>query len=343
VELPADPLLQQRAQAGDGGAQIALGHAYEAEGSHDMARGWFARAAQGGNMEGLRRLAINLLTALPLAIPDGVGMIRQAAENGDAEAAHLCAVLAAQDQHLASNLAVARDYLVRAAQRGHRLAQEQIALLARDGLLALEPWLSHPPLESVREEPRIRVARGFASGAECDWLIARARARLGPAKVYAPDGRGMRAEDMRDNSETVFNIAQSDVVLELLRGRISQATGFATEDMEPATVMHYAVGQRFEPHYDFLDPALPGLKDDIARNGQRMATFLLYLDEGDGGNGGGETEFVDLGWRFRGGKGDALIFFNVEPDGSLDMRTRHAGLPPLSGEKWLLSQWLRRR
>jgi hypothetical protein len=31
----------------------------------------------------------------------------------------------------------------------------------------------------------------------------------------------------------------------------------------------------------------------------------------------------------------------VEPDGKVDRGTLHAGLPPTSGEKWLLSQWVR--
>jgi prolyl 4-hydroxylase len=336
--LPTDLLLQQRADAGDHAAQIALGRSHEADGRHDLARGWFARAAQGGDVEGLRRLAISLLTRPPLAIHDGMGMIRQAAERGDGEAAHLCAVLAAQDRQLPSNLDVARDYLERAARRGYAPAQAQIALLARNGALDLEAWLAHPPLETAHDAPRIRIARGFATPEECDWLIARARARLGPARVYAPGGTSMRAEDQRDNRDASFNIAQSDIVLSLLRERMARATGFAADAMEPAMVLHYEAGQRFGAHYDFIDPDM--WPDDIRRNGQRVATVLVYLDDG---TEGGETEFVDLGWRHRGAKGDALIFDNVDGEGRPDRRTRHAGLAPTGGEKWLLSQWIRGR
>jgi prolyl 4-hydroxylase len=338
--MSTDFLLQSRAQAGDPAAQIVLAEAYESESRYDLARGWFARAAQAGSLEGLRRLAISLLTVKPLAIPDGIGMIRQAAERGDPEATHLCAVLAAQDQRLPSNLDIAHDYLLRAAQLGYPLALEQLPLLVRDGALNLAAQLAHPPLETVYDAPRIQIARGFASAAECDRLIARARRRLTPTLVFGDDGAGIRLEKQRDNTEASFNIAQSDVVLEMLRERIARATGFATADMEPATVMHYQTGQRFAPHFDFLDPEHPALRDDIAQNGQRMATFLLYLDDG---LGGGETVFVDLGWGFRGGKGDALIFYNTDETGVPDQRTRHAGVPPTAGEKWLLSQWLRRR
>ena len=43
----------------------------------------------------------------------------------------------------------------------------------------------------------------------------------------------------------------------------------------------------------------------------------------------------------RGGRGDALVFFNLDEAGQPDPRTLHAGLAPTRGEKWLLSQWIR--
>ena len=54
-------------------------------------------------------------------------------------------------------------------------------------------------------------------------------------------------------------------------------------------------------------------------------------------------EFPQLGKRFKGRRGNALFFWNVEPDGTPDKRTVHAGLPPTRGEKWMLSQWIRER
>jgi hypothetical protein len=50
-----------------------------------------------------------------------------------------------------------------------------------------------------------------------------------------------------------------------------------------------------------------------------------------------------LKWRYRGRKGDAIFFWNVDPSGAPDKRTYHAGLAPTRGEKWLLSQWIRER
>ncbi len=110
--------------------------------------------------------------------------------------------------------------------------------------------------------------------------------------------------------------------------------------MEAFAVLHYAVGEEASEHYDFLDPAVPSYAGQIARMGQRVATCLLYLNDG---YEGGETEFTSLGLRHRGGTGDALIFFNADADAVPDPRTAHAGRPPTSGEKWVLSQFIRNR
>ena len=77
------------------GAEINFGREAENKNDHQTARGWYAKAAQGGSIEALRRLAINLLVRDPAAVADGIGMARQAADRGDAEAAHLCATIAA--------------------------------------------------------------------------------------------------------------------------------------------------------------------------------------------------------------------------------------------------------
>jgi prolyl 4-hydroxylase len=109
--------------------------------------------------------------------------------------------------------------------------------------------------------------------------------------------------------------------------------------MENPQIMRYQPGQRFLPHYDFLDPRHPRVAEAIAQGGQREATFLVYLnDDFDGA----ETSFLQLDWRFRGGKGDAILFWNTDQSGAPEKSSLHAGLEPTRGEMWLLSQWIRR-
>jgi prolyl 4-hydroxylase len=113
--------------------------------------------------------------------------------------------------------------------------------------------------------------------------------------------------------------------------------GVPVSHLERASVFRYEAGQAFTDHYDFLTPS-PQLDEEIRRKGQRPLTFLVYLnDEFDAG----ETHFIALQKKLRGGQGDALFFYNVDENGAPDPRTQHEGAPPTRGRKWLLSQFIR--
>jgi prolyl 4-hydroxylase len=344
--------LERRAKTGDLACQVALARLYEGEGENERAREWFARAAERGDSTALLSLAKNLLVRSPIRAQQGVNLVRTAAERGDAEALHICAVIASQDINLPSRWAAALDYLRRSAESGSSLARRQLQLLAavdvahqhsnwatlaRD--VNMSRWLSPPPSRAVFETPRIVCSEGFASSAECDWLISRARPHLKAAEVYDPVHQGgTRIEHVRNNRDMSFDIVQSDLILMALRERIAKLASLGGESFEPTMILNYAPGQRFAPHFDFVDATSAHLQNDIAKNGQRVATFLLYLNDDFAG---GETDFPTLGWRFKGAKGDAVLFYNVDSYGQPDLRTLHAGLEPSSGEKWVLSQWLR--
>ena len=117
------------------------------------------------------------------------------------------------------------------------------------------------------------------------------------------------------------------------------ATRVPVTIFEPTQVFRYAVGQEFKPHFDFFDPDNPS-HGTLATGGQRIATLLIYLNEDFEG---GDTEFPKIGLRFRGRKGDAIFWANLDGAGQPDPLTLHAGLPPTAGEKWILSQWIRDR
>lgn len=201
-------------------------------------------------------------------------------------------------------------------------------------------WLRPPERQVVSEAPRIRRMDGFVSVAVCRWMIEKARGQLARARIYSTDGSGAAVATSRTNSETDFNIVQSDLVLVLMRARIAAATGLPPAVMELTKVLHYSVGQQFDLHYDYIDPAVPGFAGELAARGQRLATFLVYLNED---YEGGETHFPRVGLSHRGRTGSALFFANVDPGGRPDPSTLHAGLAPTRGEKWLLSQWIRDR
>ncbi len=328
--------FQAKARSGDPDAQFALARLFDAEGRHDVAVGWLQIAADAGHAPSMSYLGARLTVgrAAPLDPVKGSVLIEGAAAAGGADAAHMAAVLRANGVGLEQNWGEALRWLRIASKRGDPRAAPQLAIIGDDP----GTWLEPLPVQDVSTSPRIGVVRAFAPKSACDWLISRAQGRLKQTGVYKPGPTANPQPNMRTNSGAGFALFDGDVVLALLRTRIAAALGLARDLQEAPNVLHYSVGQSFDHHFDFLNPDVPGFAQVLAREGQRIATFLLYLNDS---YEGGETEFPEMHYRFKGQTGDALFFFSVDGEDRVDPRTVHAGLPPTSGEKWVLSQWVR--
>ncbi len=283
----------------------------------------------------------------------GVQLLVIASDAGSAGATELRALLEAMGVVSRQSWDRAFDLLVLAAQQGSANAKAQLRLLARlevapnsddrdwtavRSAIDIDRLLAVGNRIRVSDSPRIRVVEGFATPDECKWLIGRARPRLTRTVVFKKTGK-QEFDEGRTNSGTAFQVADMDVVMEVIRARIAAATRVPPALFEPTQVLHYAVGQHFAPHVDFLDPENEAYAIELT-DGQRIATFLLYLnDEFEGG----ETEFPLIDFRYRGHAGDAIFWANLNTEGATDPLTLHAGLPPVSGEKWILSQWIHDR
>ena len=322
--------------------QFARALRFEADGHQEEARRIFTAL---GDVEALTALGRNQLTRPPIVSCDGVRAIVDAANKGGGEAVYLCGAMSALGAGLAQNWAMALDCVAASAGRGWRPAQDELRVLAaspgadwktlRDAI-DIDALLKPGALRAVHDAPRISVAEKFISPELCDWLIARAKPKIARARTF--NAAGGAVEDARNNGAAEFNFVEIDIVLALIRARIATLTGLAARGMENTQILHYAQGQRFAPHYDYLDIRQQASAQSVAESGQRFATFLAYLnDDFDGA----ETSFLTLDWRYRGAKGDAIVFWNVDEAGLPDEATLHAGLAPTRGEKWLLSQWIR--
>lgn len=286
---------------------------------------------------------------MPVSMDKALATLRDAVARGGGEAAALLSVCAAWGVGQPRNIEAALDHLMRAAQLGWEPAGRELQLLARDPApdpvtlrrkIDLASWRSAPAVRVQFETPRIVTIERFATPEECQWLIDRAaRGGLQRAKVYRSSSTAQVAET-RTNREMSFTIFNADVVLSLIRDRIAAAAGVPASHFEIAKLLHYSPGEQFALHADFIEAKTPELARELAARGQRSATFLIYLNDG---YQGGATQFPRLSWEYRGGRGDALLFSNVDAKGAPDYDTVHAGMPPTSGEKWVLSQWVRTR
>ena len=310
------------------------------------------RAAATGQASALAALGKHLLVHRPDCGREAMEATLAATRAGNAEAAHLIAVFVAAGIGFPQNWQTALDGLQHSAELGWQPAQRELALLAgaefqsgdnwkrlRDQV-DIAAWIAAPAARPLRAAPRIFAADGFASSAVCEWLIDLARPRMKTATIYDPATGVKKEEAGRTNSDCHLILPHGDLILLLVRARLANLIRVPLTYLEVSTILHYAPGQEFMPHYDFLDDTWPGYTQQIAEEGQRIFTFLIYLNENFEG---GETDFPLIGLRHKGRAGDALFFWNVQPNGSVDRDTLHAGLPPGTGEKWLFSQWVRSR
>jgi hypothetical protein len=301
------------------------------------------RSQYSGNPQAIAALGARLVVGrdAPLAPTDGAALIAEAAQQGNAEAWSYLAVLAAAGVGRLQSWSDSIAALDRAANLGEPNAVRQIPLLRDMGIREgsdVRTWLSRVDGQALSAAPRFVTYEDFLTRELCSHLIERSTPKLVKAQVYDAVRGELKTDPMRTSTGAAFSLIETDVVIQLIRARIARAADVAVSTLEPTEVLHYAVGERYKPHVDFFHPALSNFAEQMRVKGQRVKTCLIYLNDN---YEGGETDFPKLGIRFRGRVGEALIFENVLANGIGDMKTLHTGLPPMRGEKWLLSQWIR--
>ena len=343
--------------------ELAIAEACDARGDHDEAINALARATKLGDVEATTRLGKRLLVGkdAPLLPIQGARFLADAVQHGGAEAPAKLAILAAAGVYVDPSLDGALRLLAMSAERGWQVAQSQLLALTPDRELAavaaqnpaptslwrqlaasidLELWTSAPQRNVLNESPLICTFDEFLPRAVCEWLIARSTGLLKRALVYDAVESRDYASEQRTNSWAQFDLMGCELIHLLVQRRMQAACGLPLVNMEATAILHYSVGEEIKNHFDFVDPETPNYEEEIRKNGQRVLTFLVYLNDD---YEGGETEFVELGIVHRGWRGQGLFFINALENGGPDLRSEHAGRPPTSGEKWIVSQFVRNR
>lgn len=187
------------------------------------------------------------------------------------------------------------------------------------------------------DKPVVVVLDNFLTDAECDALIAAAENKFHDATVVdAMTGDFVRHRD-RTSTNAVFKRSETELV-HAIEARIAEVIHWPAENGEGMQVLRYAIGAEYKSHFDYFDPKLPGELKNLARGGQRVGTFLMYLSDVEAG---GATRFPVMKFEIRPKKGMALYFGDMLANGEGDKLSLHAGTPVISGTKYLATKWLR--
>jgi len=312
------------------------------------------RASAAGDLPAMAELGHRLLVGdrAPRMVDHALSLISGAARGGEGHALARLAALSAAGAYMPQDLPGALRLLAAAAAAGDASARGQLTCLqpphaplqrsattdwfAAAARVPLADWTQAAPVVAL--EPRVGRVLQLAPQPVCDWIISQARTRLSRALVYDAVEKRDLVHDMRTNSAANFDYATLDVVQFLVQARMASTCRQRLQQLESPMVLHYSPGEQIKPHFDFIDTNAPDYEQQIREQGQRMITFLLYLNDG---YEGGETTFPELGIVNRGRQGDGLYFINSRADRSADRQMLHTGSPPTRGEKWIVTQFIR--
>lgn len=206
------------------------------------------------------------------------------------------------------------------------------------------------PFQVLSWRPRALYFPNFATAEQCQTLIGMAKPSLKPSTLALRNGETEENTKGIRTSSGMFVSASEDKTgtMDLVELKIAQATMLPKSHGEAFNILRYEIGQRYNSHYDAFNPAEYG-----PQKSQRVASFLLYLSDVEEG---GETMFpfenglnMDgnydyqecIGLRIRPRRGDALLFYSIFPNGTIDPTSLHGSCPVIRGEKWVATKWIR--
>lgn len=191
-------------------------------------------------------------------------------------------------------------------------------------------------LMSVRQ-PRLIVFRKFLSDEECDAVMEAARPRLSPSTVIDNDSGQNERHDGRVSEGMFFGRCETPLIRRI-EERIAELTHWPIDHGETLQVLRYGAGGKYDPHFDYFDPKLPGSAAALRVAGNRVGTLIMMLQSP---SRGGSTVFPDAGIEVFAQRGNAIFFTYDRPDPST--KTLHGGAPVIAGEKWIATKWFRER
>ncbi|GFR49100.1 hypothetical protein Agub_g10896 [Astrephomene gubernaculifera] len=196
--------------------------------------------------------------------------------------------------------------------------------------------------------PRIFLYKGILTHDECDFLIEEATSRLERSGVSDSVTGAGGLSDIRTSSG-MFYVRGENPVVKRIEERLAMWTMLPVENGEGIQVLRYQKTQKYDAHHDYF--SFEGADEN---GGNRMATVLMYLSAPEEG---GETVFPKVpappgqtsanfsecgmrGMAVKPVKGDAVLFWSIQPDGRFDAKSLHGSCPVIRGVKWSATKWI---
>lgn len=196
--------------------------------------------------------------------------------------------------------------------------------------LAANKAIYHLPAEKAE----IFAMGDFMTPDECGRMIGMIDQVARPSSVfnvaYGEDYRTSYSGDVDPHDPFVKKISR----------RIDDLLGLDPLWGETVQGQRYLPGQQFKPHCDWFFTEAEYWAREADRGGQRSWTAMVYLNPVEGG---GSTDFTELGLSIEPKPGAILMWNNADLEGVPNRWTIHSGTQVSAGVKYIITKWYRTR
>lgn len=225
--------------------------------------------------------------------------------------------------------------LMQEAYDGRRLSSD-VNFPALTSAAITRRALTHPDIQKVPvTKAQMYIWKNFLIPEICDDVVTLIDQRLREsttADEFAdPKVRTSRTSDI--------GMLGHDLIMQLDE-LIAEAIGIHWSYTDITQGQRYDLDQEYKAHYDYFPPGSREHQVYCQFLGQRTWTFMIYLNDVEEGGG---TRFRRLEKTIMPEKGKAVIWNNLNPDGSINPYTIHHGMKVRKGSKYVITKWFRER
>jgi len=184
-----------------------------------------------------------------------------------------------------------------------------------------------------------QIYKNFIPYSLCDLIISQATKKgFNPSQI-GPLNMNLTIR----KSKTCWLSPSSHTELQSFYNQIQQllSENDCKIELEELQIVQYSSDEFYNQHYDQCETKHKFCQKELIRfKGPRWITIILYLNDG---YEGGETYFPNLNFKFKGKKGDALLFYNLDKSITfIHPKSLHQGMPVIRGQKLIANVWVRR-
>ena len=183
-------------------------------------------------------------------------------------------------------------------------------------------------LKVYHNKPLIFTIDNILTAEECNLIIEKCKDKMERAQIGTGDKS--KISKIRTGSSYFIKYLDDPELFEIFK-KISLLLKKPGRNFDPFfQVIHYNPGEEYNVH---IDPSVDRMKTENIIH--RKFTVLAYLNNVDGG---GETEFPNLGLKIQPKQGRIVYFDNYNKK-NVCQDSRHRSLPVERGEKWAFNLW----